>query len=146
MGQWSFLTSHGQALLLIAHDPEIRLRDIAIGLKISERRAYGIVDDLTQAGYLVKERVGRRNKYEVQGHLPMPPSASGRSATSLISCSETVRILSSYSHLRAGKPSRLAEWRELGRSEATEDVQRAPHLVDFVVFDGGDGVDEAHPV
>jgi DNA-binding IclR family transcriptional regulator len=72
MEQWSFLTSHGQALLLIAHDPEIRLRDIASGLKISERRAYGIVDDLTQAGYLVKERVGRRNRYEVQGHLPMP--------------------------------------------------------------------------
>jgi len=72
MEKWSFLTSHGQALLLIAHDPEIRLRDIAAGLKISERRAYGIVDDLTQAGYLVKERVGRRNRYEVQGHLPMP--------------------------------------------------------------------------
>ena len=72
MERWSFLTNHGQALLLIAHDPDIRLRDIATGLAISERRAFGIVDDLTQAGYLVKERVGRRNRYQVQDHLPMP--------------------------------------------------------------------------
>jgi len=77
MEHWSFLTNHGQALLLIAHDPEIRLRDIAAGLRITERRAYGIVDDLTRAGYLVKERVGRRNRYEVQGHLPVP-EATGR--------------------------------------------------------------------
>ena len=72
MEQWSFLTNHGRALLLIAHDPEVRLRDIASGLGITERRAYGIVDDLTRAGYLTKERVGRRNRYEVQGHLPVP--------------------------------------------------------------------------
>jgi len=72
MEQWSFLTNHGRALLLIAHDPEIRLRDVASGLGITERRAYGIVDDLTRAGYLTKERVGRRNRYEVQGHLPVP--------------------------------------------------------------------------
>jgi DNA-binding MarR family transcriptional regulator len=72
MEQWSFLTNHGRALILIAHDPEIRLRDIAADLAITERRAYGIVDNLTQAGYLVKERVGRRNRYQIQRHLPMP--------------------------------------------------------------------------
>jgi hypothetical protein len=72
MEPWSFLTNHGKALLLIAHDPDLRLRDIADALSISERRSYGIVDDLTRAGYLVKERVGRRNRYQVQGHLPMP--------------------------------------------------------------------------
>ena len=72
MEPWSFLTNHGKTLLLIAHDPDVRLRDIADVLSISERRSYGIVDDLTQAGYLVKERVGRRNRYQVQRHLPMP--------------------------------------------------------------------------
>jgi len=72
MEPWSFLTNHGRALLLIAHDPDVRLRDIADSLSISERRAYGIVDDLTRAGYLVKERLGRRNRYQVQGHLPVP--------------------------------------------------------------------------
>ena len=70
--KWSFLTRHGQTLLLIAHDPDIRLRELAAGLNITERRAYGIVEDLTRAGYLVKERVGRRNRYQVQGHLPVP--------------------------------------------------------------------------
>jgi len=72
MDEWSFLTNHGKALLLIAHDPDVRLSDIADSLAISERRSFGIVDDLTRAGYLVKERVGRRNRYQVQGHLPVP--------------------------------------------------------------------------
>jgi hypothetical protein len=74
------LTNHAQALLCIAHDPGVRLRDIATTLMITERRAYAIVDDLTQAGYLVKEREGRRNRYEVQGHLRLPDPIS-RSTT-----------------------------------------------------------------
>ena len=72
MEPWSFLTNHGTTLLLIAHDPEVRLRDIADALFISGRGSYGIVDDPTQAGHPVKERVGRRNRYQVQGHFPMP--------------------------------------------------------------------------
>jgi DNA-binding transcriptional ArsR family regulator len=72
MATWTFLTNHGRALLCIAHDPEIRLRDIAIFLGITERRAYGIVTDLTDAGYVIKEREGRRNRYQVQEHLPLP--------------------------------------------------------------------------
>ena len=71
MERWSFLTRHGRALLLIAHDPDIRLRDLATGLNVAERRAHGIVDELTRAGYLLKERVGRRNRYQVQAHLPV---------------------------------------------------------------------------
>jgi len=80
MEQWSFLTNHGQALLLIAHDPEIRLRDIASGLRITERRAYGIVSDLTEAGYVVKTKDGRRNRYQVQSHLPLPEPAGRKQA------------------------------------------------------------------
>ena len=72
MAEWSFLTNHAQALLCIAHDPGVRLRDIATTLMITERRAYGIVADLTRAGYLVKTRDGRRNRYQVQGHLLLP--------------------------------------------------------------------------
>ena len=45
MAEWSFLTNHAQALLCIAHDPGVRLRDIATTLMITERRAYGIVAD-----------------------------------------------------------------------------------------------------
>jgi DNA-binding MarR family transcriptional regulator len=72
MTTWSFLSNHGRALLCIARDPEIRLRDIAAGLGITERRAYDIVSDLTLAGYVLKEKEGRRNRYQVQEHLPIP--------------------------------------------------------------------------
>ncbi len=69
---WSFLTTHGRVLLRIAHDPDVRLRDIAASMGITERRAYSIVTDLTDAGYVVKHKDGRRNRYEVQAHLPLP--------------------------------------------------------------------------
>jgi DNA-binding transcriptional ArsR family regulator len=69
--EWGFLTNHGRVLLCIAHDPGARLRDIAAELAITERTAYGIVTDLTEAGYVVKEKDGRRNRYQVQGHLPL---------------------------------------------------------------------------
>ena len=69
---WKFLTNHGRALLCVAHDPDARLRDIAATLGITERRAFAIVNDLADAGYVVKERVGRRNRYIVQRHLPIP--------------------------------------------------------------------------
>ena len=71
MPDWSFLTNHGRALLCITHDPGVRLRDIATTLGITERTAYGIVLDLTEAGYVVKDKDGRRNRYRVQAHLPL---------------------------------------------------------------------------
>ena len=52
----SFLTNHARALLVIANDPSVRLRDIAAALDITERSAYGLVTDLTEAGYVVKEK------------------------------------------------------------------------------------------
>ncbi len=72
MAEWGFLTKHGRALLCIAHDPGVRLRDIADLLGITERSAYAIVNDLTAAGYVLKEKEGRRNRYIVQAHLPIP--------------------------------------------------------------------------
>ena len=72
MARWSFLTNHARVLLRIAQDPEVRLRDIAVGLGITERSAYSIVTDLTEAGYVVKEKDGRRNRYQIQAHLPLP--------------------------------------------------------------------------
>jgi DNA-binding IclR family transcriptional regulator len=78
MAEWSFLTNHARVLLCIADDPGIRLRDIATTLGITERTAFGIVDDLAGAGYVVKERDGRRNRYEIQEHLPVLGATSGR--------------------------------------------------------------------
>jgi predicted transcriptional regulator len=71
MAKWSFLTNHARALVCISHDPGARLRDIASVLDITERSAYAIVNDLVDAGYIVKEKEGRRNRYQIQGHLPM---------------------------------------------------------------------------
>jgi IclR helix-turn-helix domain len=73
---WSFLTNHARVLLCIAHDPGVRLRDIAARVGITERSAYGIVTDLTTAGYVVKQKDGRRNRYQIQAHLPLPEPTS----------------------------------------------------------------------
>ena len=73
---WTFLTSHARVLLCIARDPGVRLRDIAASLGITERSAYGIVTDLAEAGYIVKQKNGRRNRYQIQAHLPLPEPAS----------------------------------------------------------------------
>jgi hypothetical protein len=72
--EWSFLTNHARVLLCIAHDPGIRLRDIATSLHITERTAYGIVTDLTDGGYVLKQKDGRRNRYQIQSHLPLRES------------------------------------------------------------------------
>jgi hypothetical protein len=53
----------------------MRLRDIAASLGITERRAYAIVTDLADAGYVIKEKEGRRNHYLIQDHLPIPEIA-----------------------------------------------------------------------
>ena len=80
MADWSFLTSHARVLLCIAHDPGVRLRDIAARTGITERTAYGIVTDLAAAGYVLKQKDGRRNRYQIQAHLPLPET-DGRERT-----------------------------------------------------------------
>ena len=76
MASWTFLTNHARVLLCIAHDPGVRLRDIAASLGITERSTYGIVTDLAEAGYVVKQKTGRRNRYQIQAHLPLPEPSS----------------------------------------------------------------------
>ena len=76
MTGWTFLTYHARVLLCVAHDPAMRLRDIAASLDITERSAFGIITDLVEAGYVVKEKNGRRNRYHIQAHLPLPELVS----------------------------------------------------------------------
>jgi DNA-binding IclR family transcriptional regulator len=76
MAKWSFLTNHARALVCIAHDPGVRLREMAVALDITERSAFGIVTELVEAGYVVKEKEGRRNRYRIQGHLPLRDSVA----------------------------------------------------------------------
>src|SRR5437660_6882682 len=70
--EWVFSTNHGRALVCSAHDPDVRLRDLATTLDITERSAYAIVSDLTDAGYVLKKRDGRRNRYAIQQHRRLP--------------------------------------------------------------------------
>ena len=70
--RWSFLTNHAQVLICIAHDPGIRLRDIGDAVGITERAAHRIVVELAEAGYISRERNGRRNLYTIKSHLPLP--------------------------------------------------------------------------
>ena len=69
---WSFLTNHAQVLLCIARDPGARLREIGAEVGITERAAHRIVVELADAGYISRTRIGRRNHYTIQSHLPLP--------------------------------------------------------------------------
>ena len=63
MASWTFLTHHARVLLCVAHDPRVRLRDIAASLNITECSAFGLITHLAEVGYVVKEKNGRRNRY-----------------------------------------------------------------------------------
>jgi hypothetical protein len=103
VANWAFLTTHARVLLLVAHDPGVRLRDIAASLDITERSAFGIITDLVEAGYVVKEKDGRRNRYHVQAHLPLPePTARERTV------GEVLALLTGTDATVTGKPAAAA--------------------------------------
>ena len=62
---WTFLTAHARVLIMVARDPDLRVRDLAAACQVTERTVQGIVTDLEQAGYLIRTRAGRRNRYQV---------------------------------------------------------------------------------
>jgi predicted ArsR family transcriptional regulator len=68
---WRFVTNHTHVLACITADSDARLRDIAVAVGITERTAAQIISDLEHGGYLTKTRVGRRNRYELHGELPL---------------------------------------------------------------------------
>lgn len=74
---WGFLTNHAQVLVCIAQDPGLRLRDIADRVGITERAAHRIVTELDSAGYITRERLGRRTLYTVNSHFPIPDPIAG---------------------------------------------------------------------
>ena len=103
MARWTFLTTHARVLLLVAHDPGVRLRDIAASLDITERSAFGIITDLAEAGYVVKEKTGRRNRYHIQAHLPLPePTSQERTV------GEVLALLAGTGPAAAGTPAAAA--------------------------------------
>jgi predicted ArsR family transcriptional regulator len=69
---WKFLTNHAQVLVCIARDPGVLLREISDHVGITERAAHRIVTELDEAGYITRERNGRRNRYTIQYGHPLP--------------------------------------------------------------------------
>lgn len=82
---WTFLTNHAQVLLCLADTPDIRLRDVAERVGITERATQRIVADLAEAGYIKTERVGRRSRYTVdREHAMRHSSQSGHEIGALL--------------------------------------------------------------
>ena len=71
MSELSLLTNHARVLVCIALDREIRLRDIAVALNLTERRVFGIVSELTAGGWVIKEKAGRRTHYQIRLDVPL---------------------------------------------------------------------------
>ena len=83
--RWTFLTNHLYVLACLARNPELRIRDIAALIGITERATVQIVNQLEAGGYLTKTRVGRRNHYTVHGELPLRhPLHNGRQVGELL--------------------------------------------------------------
>ena len=76
-GGWTFLTNHAHVLFCIAQDPEVRLRDVAARVGITERAVHRIVRELDDAGYLARQRERRRNRYKISQNLPLPDRVAG---------------------------------------------------------------------
>ena len=62
---WTFLSNHSHVIICLVRDPEIRMRDIAASVGITERAVIRIVTELEDGGYVKKERIGRRNRYSI---------------------------------------------------------------------------------
>lgn len=82
---WTFLSNHAYVLICIAGDPEVRMRDVAVRIGITERAVQRIVAELDAGGYLTITRHGRRNRYEVNGSLPLRhPTVAHRTVGQLV--------------------------------------------------------------
>ena len=71
MADWTFLTNHAHVMVCLRRDPTARMRDVAAAVGITERAAQRIVSELEEAGYLEREREGRRNRYTLNMKLPL---------------------------------------------------------------------------
>ena len=83
---WTFLTNYAHVLIAIDRDPELRQRDIAHAVGITVGAVQKIINELERGGYLIHERVGRRNRYQVNPDLPLRhPLESSHSVGDLLS-------------------------------------------------------------
>jgi DNA-binding IclR family transcriptional regulator len=111
LADWKFITNHAQVLLCIVRDQQTRLREIAEACGITERAAHRIVADLEEAGYISRERVGRRNRYEFHPEVAMRHPRMGHTLERDIRMGDLVAPLMTPSHSNgaaAGDPQARA--------------------------------------
>lgn len=69
--RWTFLSNHAHVLVCLGTDPEVRVREMALRVGITERAVTRILAELEEAEVIVRHRVGRRNRYEIIEQTPL---------------------------------------------------------------------------
>jgi predicted ArsR family transcriptional regulator len=122
---WRFLTNHTQVLLCIARTPDVRLRDVAEQVEITERAAQRILADLVEAGFIDRERHGRRNHYRINPDVHMRhPAQEGVEVGILLELLTAAQPSTRASRLREEAAERTRRAEERGRI-ANEQAQQA---------------------
>ena len=84
MPEWSFITNHGLVLASIARHPRSTAREIGDTVSITERAAHRIINDLDEAGYITKTKVGRKNHYQIHPNVPLKDEVSDSAVGELL--------------------------------------------------------------
>ncbi len=107
--RWTFLTNHAHVLICLAQSPELRLRDVALQVGVTERAVQRIVADLEEGGYLTRRRAGRQNEYEIAQDQPMRhPVEAHQAVGALIAMAEPRVSAPAKRAPRARRPSGAA--------------------------------------
>lgn len=104
MAEWTFLTNHAHVLLCVARDPDIRLRDVADYVGITERAAQRIVADLVDSGYLDRTKEGRRNSYKLNAEIPLRhPMDRDHAVGEILAVLDTSKEAGDWKELKSAK-------------------------------------------
>lgn len=89
LSNWTFLTNHTHVLVLLDRNPDLRIREMATEVGLTERATQRIIGELVESGYLIRHRTGRRNSYSLNRDLPLRhPLESHRSVGALLNALE----------------------------------------------------------
>ena len=82
---WTFLSNHAHVMIVLAKDPELRMREVAVQVGITERAVQRIIAELVESGYLEAIRDGRRNHYRIHAQLRLRhPVEAHRTVANLV--------------------------------------------------------------